>query len=77
MKRLVILILLLLIGSFAVYKLTREDPYSTLGKDNDFAVQDTAQIGKIFIGDRNGNSALLTRNGVWWMVNQKYKVNPP
>lgn len=76
MKRLLIFILLLAAGGFAAYKLTREDPYSTLGKDNDFAVKDTARIGRIFIADRNGSSADLKRTGVWWTVNDKYKVNP-
>jgi hypothetical protein len=76
MKRLLILILILILGGFATYKLTKKDPYSTLGKDNDFAVTDTAKISRIFLADRKGNTADLKKIGVWWFVNNKFKVNP-
>lgn len=76
MKRLILLIIVLCVVGFAVFKLTKKDPYSTLGKDNDFAVTDTARIGRIFLSERNGKTANLTRNGIWWYVNNKYKVNP-
>ncbi len=76
MKRLILLLLILIVGSFVTYKLTRDDPYSTLGKDNDFAVRDTARIGRIFMADRNGKTVDLKRLGIWWLINDKYKANP-
>ncbi len=76
MKRLILFLLVLGAVGFAAYKLTRKDPYSTLGKDNDFAVRDTARIGRIFLADRNGSTADLKRAGGWWIVNDKYKANP-
>lgn len=76
MKRLLLMLLVLSVAAFATYKLTRKDPYSTLGKDNDFAVRDTARIGRIFMADRNGKTADLKRAGNWWLINDKYKANP-
>ena len=76
MKRSYLLIILLLALAGAVYYFTREDPYSTLGKDNDFAVRDTAKIGKIFIADRDGASVTLKKNSKYWFVNDGYRANP-
>jgi len=75
MKRLIILLLIVALAGFGVWKYTKTDKYSTLGKDNDFAVKDTARISRIFLADRKGNTASLTRKGKSWMVNNRYRVN--
>lgn len=75
MKRLIILLLIVGLAGFGVWKFTRDDKYSTLGKDNDFAVKDTARISRIFLADRQGKTADLTRKGKYWYINNKYRVN--
>jgi len=70
------LILTLLLVLVAVYFLFFKDSFSTLSqKDNDFAVQDTAAVTKIFMADKNNRTATLTRvKGGHWMINGKYDV---
>ncbi|HTA82319.1 MAG TPA: hypothetical protein VK783_05290 [Bacteroidia bacterium] len=70
---LIIVVVLLLIS---VYFLFFNNTFSTLsGKDNEFAVKDTASITKITMVDRNKNSVTLTRiNAGQWKVNDKYFV---
>ncbi len=75
MKRLIILLLIVALAAFGVWKFTRVDKYSTLGKDNDFAVKDTARISRIFLADRQGKTADLTRKGKSWYINNHYRVN--
>lgn len=67
-----IAILVLVLGS--CYFLFFGGSFSTLGEqDNDFAVQDTGSITKIFIADKRNSSVTLTRvNGGQWMVNGHY-----
>jgi hypothetical protein len=44
-------------------------------KDYDFAVPDTARIGKIFLANRNGGQITLERKGpANWLLNGKYKA---
>ena len=76
MKRIGLLVLVVVLAVFTVWYLKRDDKYSTLGKDNDFAVKDTARISRIFLVDRNGQKADLVRKGRSWIINNKYKVNP-
>lgn len=49
---------------------------STLGKElQNFSIEDTSAIDKIFIADKNGNSSTLTRISAGeWKVNDTYRV---
>jgi hypothetical protein len=70
------LIVTLILVIVAVYFLFFKDSFSTLGqKGNDFAVQDTASITKIFLADKNNRNATLTRVGPGkWLINGKYEA---
>jgi hypothetical protein len=69
------LIITLLLVLVSVYLLFFRDTFSTLNeKDNDFAVQDTAAITKIFIADKRNSEVTLTRENGVWKVNGRYDV---
>ncbi len=71
-KNLIYFIVLIIIGA-AVYFFVFKKGNSTLPiNEKNFAVEDTASIGKIFIADMNKRSVILERdmNG-GWLVNQK------
>lgn len=72
-RSLIITVLLVLVS---LYFLFFRDSFNTLGqKDNDFAVQDTAAITKIFMADKDNRTVTLTRvKGGVWMVDNKYQV---
>ncbi len=72
-KRITLLVLIAL-GLLSAYFFFFGGGFSTLGEqDNDFAVQDTGSITKIFIADKNNTTVTLTRvNGGQWMVNGHY-----
>jgi len=75
MKSKYLIIILLLLGSFAAYKFfTQSDSTVSLGL-KDFAVKDTASISKIFLANKNGKSVTLTRTSKsQWKVNGIYNV---
>ena len=50
------------------------DKKSTISVENNFAINDTASVSKIFIADRNGTTITLKRNEKNWEVNNKYGV---
>jgi hypothetical protein len=68
--------LILLLG--AIWWLNKKDegPSTLKSWEGTFAVKDTASIGKIRIIDRDEQELLLTRDGVRWMVNEKFPVEP-
>ena len=71
-NRLINIVLLLLVC--ATFFIISKNKRKTLtGKDDDFAVPDTATIDKLFIANKMGATALLEKNdkGVW-MINGKY-----
>lgn len=70
------LVIIVLLVLASLYFLFFRDAFSTLGqKDNDFAVQDTAAITKIFMADKDNRTVTLTRvKGAGWLVDNKYKV---
>jgi hypothetical protein len=70
------LIITVVLVVISLYFLFFRDSFSTLGqKDNDFAVQDTAAITKIFMADKDNHTVTLTRiKGGAWKVNGKYDV---
>jgi len=69
-----IIIVILVVAS--LYFVFFRNSLSTLGaKDNDFAVQDTAAITKIFMADKDNRAVTLTRvKGGLWQADGKYDV---
>src|SRR6185312_12300142 len=69
----IITIILLVV---AMYFIFFRSGFSTLGgKDNDFAVQDTASITKITLADKQNRTIVLTRvSKSQWRVNDDYFV---
>jgi hypothetical protein len=77
MKRKTIIIVLCGILALAsVYFIFFGGGFNTLnGKDNDFAIKDTASITKIFMADKNNKTVTLTRKSPnQWLVNGRYEV---
>lgn len=74
MKRLIPLILIVAIAAFLVYYFSTKSPTKSTTKkeQTDFAIADTSNVGTIFIADRSGNSAKLTRTPNGWFINDKY-----
>ena len=73
-KNLLYLFILAILGT-GVYFFVIRKPSSTLNEqEKDFAVDDTAAIGKIFIADMQGRKVVLERSKNSWMVNQIYEV---
>jgi hypothetical protein len=70
---LIIIVILVLVSLYFVFF---RNGFSTLSqKDNDFAVQDTAAITKIFMADKDSRTITLTRvKGGTWQVNGLYGV---
>jgi hypothetical protein len=75
MKKNSIYFLLLVVLAAAVYFFVVKNKMSTLnGKDDAFAVKDTADIYKIFMADMSGRNLTLQRKGVQWIINNTYPV---
>ncbi len=73
MKRNILYLLLLAILAMAVYYFVVKQQNSTLAEDEmNFAVEDTAAVGKILIADMNGKKIALARKQDGWWVNDKY-----
>lgn len=76
MKRgtLFIFILLVVLAVAAVYLIRSAAGSSTIEKaDRDFLVKDTASITRIFMADKEGNSAEISREKDGWYVNKKFR----
>lgn len=80
MKKTNILLLLatLILGGTAYYFIQKNNKTSNLeGYDFNFAVKDTANIGKIFLADRQGKQITLKRlSQSVWSVNDSYRARP-
>ncbi|MBP6828041.1 MAG: hypothetical protein KA165_15870 [Saprospiraceae bacterium] len=79
MKRTLLLAaLFLLLGGGAWYVLHKKSTNSGSANswDMDFAVQNTGDIYKIFIADRNGRTATLERKEGYWLYNGKSRARP-
>ncbi|MCZ4407699.1 DUF4340 domain-containing protein [Cryomorphaceae bacterium 1068] len=74
MKKIVLLLLLVaILGGIAFYLSSSNDPFKSEGvEQSDFAIADTASIGKILIADRSGRVVKLNREGEQWLLNGKY-----
>ncbi len=75
---LILVALLAILGSLSAWYFAFKNTETSLeGYDFEFAVRDTAAIGKIFIADRVGKTATLTRvSPSEWQVNGKFKAMP-
>ena len=73
-NRLLLIVLVILAAGISWFIFSRSS--STLGRElQNFSIEDTASIDKIFIADKNGNSSTLDRvNYGSWKVNNKYPV---
>lgn len=74
MKKIVLLLLLLaIVGGIAIYLSVADDPFRSEGvEQSDFAITDTASIGKILIADRSGRRIVVTRERNKWLLNGQY-----
>ena len=70
-------LLFLLIAGITYWYTTQNSGKTTVNKtDRNFAVADIASIHKIFIADRNGQTATLERKENHWQYNEQWKANP-
>lgn len=69
------LIILLVLGAIALYLFSKNDSGVSSKVLNDFSIEDTASITKLFLADNDGNHCTLVRmpDGSW-MVNDRYKA---
>jgi hypothetical protein len=75
MKRNIIFLLLFIMLAVSAYFLVIKKTPGTLNEEETgFAVTDTASIGKIFIGDMQGNKVVIERMKNFWMLDKKYPV---
>lgn len=77
-KSLPLLIMAVVLVGVAVYFMTSGNSKGTsvLGQ-TDFAIPDTAEVGKIFIASTNGTTVTLSReSGGVWFVNGKFPARP-
>jgi hypothetical protein len=69
--------LFLLLGAGAYYALQqKKQTGSTVSTDMDFAIDNAADVAKIFIANRNGETATVERKDGFWLYNGKYKARP-
>jgi hypothetical protein len=76
---LILAAILAILGSAVAWHFaTKSDNDTSIeGYDFNFAVRDTANVGKIFIADRTGKTATLTRiSPSEWQINGKFKAMP-
>jgi len=69
----IIIAILLILVAVSVYIYKSKHTSTTVTEDSrNFKFKDTASITKIFIADKDGNMATITRSPKGWMVNEKY-----
>lgn len=71
------IILLVSLAIIAIFLLFNNNRGSFRGKNNSFAVNDTSNITKFFLADKNNNTVTLVRSSTGdWVLNNRYEVNP-
>ncbi len=66
----------ILIGVILFFYFKGQKKQITLEVSADFfQVKDTQQIDKVFFADIEGNSVTLERKGLFWIINDKYRVD--
>ncbi len=69
----ILIFLVILLTVTVVYFIFTNKRYTIKKELRDFAVEDTGSIDKLFLADKSGHSATLTREGpARWLVNGKY-----
>ena len=76
MKKLLPLLILVAIAVALAYYFTTSVNLkgTSVESQTSFGISDTASIGKIFIADRAGNTATLSREANGWIVNGKFRA---
>jgi hypothetical protein len=74
-NRLPVIIILVLVF-FIIFLVIKSKTNTIDNTSNQFAVQDTASITKIFLTDKNNNTVLLSRkDSSVWMVNDTFRAS--
>ena len=61
-------------GIYLIFKKDSANPYAT--SESGFNIKDTANIGRLFIANYDGESVLIERTDTGWLLNKKYKALP-
>lgn len=74
-KNLLISIVAILLVIVAIFFISDQSNSTLRGKENNFAINDTASVSKIFLADKSDNQVLLSKNqdGLW-MVNDSLEA---
>jgi hypothetical protein len=77
-KNYLLLVIFLVLGAGTAWYLLgkKKGEASTLGWDRKFKVENAADIHKIFIAQRTGETTTLERQGDHWVYNGKWKARP-
>jgi len=72
MKKILIILLLIILAIIAVYKSTDKSPIQK--ELQNFALEDTSAVSKVFFADRFNNTVTLTKTNGKWLVENKYPI---
>ncbi|MBN2683425.1 MAG: DUF4340 domain-containing protein [Bacteroidales bacterium] len=78
-QNIILLVIAVILSAIAIYfiKFHKENTMGDCGDDESFsvfAVSDTASITRIFLADKQNNSATIERKGDYWTVNEKFRA---
>lgn len=71
-KRSAFILLIIIIG--IIIWLEKTDNKSTISVSNNFGIEDTSAVKKVFIADRYGNTITVEKVEKKWFVNKKYEA---
>lgn len=72
-----LLLLFVLLAGVTYWYTQKNTTKTTVNKtDRDFAISDITSVHKIFIADRNGQTATLEKKANHWQYNGKWKASP-
>ncbi len=76
-KNRIILLITLLLAIVAIIVIATQSSNTLRNKNNDFAIEDSSFVTKIFLSDKNHHSTLLKKVEPGnWTVNDKYSARP-
>ncbi len=70
----ILLGIFLILGAGAIWFFAFRSNTTYSGSEDRFAIKDVSKIHKIFIGTKDGNTSVLTRNNGSWLYDGKFKV---
>lgn len=73
-KTLIYFLLLLILGAGIYYLVSSNNANPYRPSEAGFTVKDTANVGKLFLVNNNGESILAERTDTGWMVNKKFRA---